>query len=56
MGVEDGGKLVGLSDEELESSVSTLSQMADALQANMVIVSFCCCYIFFLFKSLCAVD
>ncbi|KAK6016364.1 hypothetical protein OSTOST_18154 [Ostertagia ostertagi] len=39
VGVEDGGKMSGLSDVEMEASLITLKAMANALDASMVIVS-----------------
>ncbi|KHJ79295.1 hypothetical protein OESDEN_21062 [Oesophagostomum dentatum] len=40
VGVEDGGQMSGLSDVEMEASLTTLRTMASALGASMVIVSF----------------
>lgn len=39
MGVEDGGKMSGLTDQEMTSSIGTLRQMAEALDASMVILT-----------------
>ncbi|KAK6051133.1 hypothetical protein COOONC_11361, partial [Cooperia oncophora] len=36
VGVEDGGKMSGLSDVEMEASLITLKAMANALDASMV--------------------
>ncbi|CAI4225094.1 unnamed protein product [Auanema sp. JU1783] len=39
MGVEDGGKMTGLTNAELEASLSTLNAMTNALDASMVIMT-----------------
>lgn len=39
LGVEDDGKMVGLSDEELDASLLTLRAMTDALAADIVEVT-----------------
>ncbi|VDK54968.1 unnamed protein product [Cylicostephanus goldi] len=39
VGVEDGGQMSGLSDAELEASLTTLRTMANALGASMVILT-----------------
>ncbi|RCN40060.1 elongation factor Tu GTP binding domain protein [Ancylostoma caninum] len=39
VGVEDGGQMSGLSDVEMEASLTTLRTMAGALGANMVILT-----------------
>ncbi|KAK6016363.1 hypothetical protein OSTOST_18155, partial [Ostertagia ostertagi] len=39
VGVEDGGKMSGLSDVEMEASLITLKAMANALDASMVILT-----------------
>uniref|UniRef100_A0A1I7XJL0 Tr-type G domain-containing protein n=1 Tax=Heterorhabditis bacteriophora TaxID=37862 RepID=A0A1I7XJL0_HETBA len=39
IGVEDGGHMIGLTDDELEASLGTLRTMANALEASIVIVS-----------------
>lgn len=39
IGVEDGGKMSGLSDADLEASIMTLRAMAAALNASMVVLT-----------------
>ncbi|WKY12143.1 hypothetical protein Q1695_003601 [Nippostrongylus brasiliensis] len=39
VGVEDGGKMSGLSDVEMEASLMTLKAMANALDASMVVLT-----------------